>query len=654
MTPSDASVSTGHGWHFGVFEVDTARGELRRSGIPIKLRDQSFQILLALLEHPGQIVTREELRRRLWPSDTFVDFDHSLNTAMMKLRDALGDSTGAPIYIETIPRHGYRFIAPVTSRDETKSLPGEGEAAVLPAKPEGGVVPISVIVKPSSSRKPWLVAAVVIAAVAAILFGLNVIGLRDRVAAMLGNSRSAAPPRIQSIAVLPFENLSGDQSQEYFADGMTEELITELGAFSGVRVISRTSVMRFKDTKMTLPEVARELGADGVLEGTVARSGNRVRVTATLRHAATDHQLWASRYETEVEDMLIVQNKVARSISDAIRSELAPPTPAARSALHRVNPEAYQAYLEGRYQANKWTDAGFEQAEVALHRSIDLDPTFAPAYTALANVHGAQAVWGIRPATEVFPAAKYAALKAIELDDGLAEAHAMLGAVKLVYDWDWAGAEQETRRAVLLNPSSVEARTWYGIFLTAMGRHDEALREGREMVRLDPLAPTSNLQLAWQLHWARRHDEAISQIARVIELDPHFAGAYLELGWNYAAKGMYSEAVTNCRRALDMMPDDQVFLSTSGRVYALAGKRQEAFAQLARLQRLSRTSHVDPWYIAVLYDGAGDTDKSIEYLQRAYSERSGSFYMLKVVLFSERLRSDDRFQVLLKKLSFPS
>ena len=629
---------------FGDFELNLRTRELYKGGSRLKLRGQPIDVLAILVQHPGDLVTRENLQKQLWPDDTFVDFEHILNNCVAKLRDTLGEQADSPKFIETLPRLGYRFIAPVFSparneleshqapNAETAETAPETSAAALPrAAPQG------------NHARTWIL----LAATAIALTGSFAV-------ARWYLHRNAYPPPIKSIAVLPFENLSGDPSQEYLADGMTEELITELGAFGSFRVISRTSVMQFKGKRKPLPEIARELEVEGIVEGTVARSGNHVRITANLLYAPRDHHLWANSYESEMEDVLVVQSRVAHSIANAIRAELIRPASVPTVAPRRVKPEAYQAYLEGRYHANKWTRDGWERAEASLRRSIDLDSTFAPAYSAISSVYTILAINGIRPATEVFPLAKSAASKAVELDDRLAEAHGALGFVMLIYDWDWAGAEQENKRAVLLNPSSVEAHAWYSMFLTAMGRHEEALREVREMVRLDPASPPSNMFLAWTLYWARQHDEAISQLGRVLELDPKFAWAYMELGWNYAQKEMYTEAITNCRKALALMTDDQVVLGTCGNVYGRSGRRQEALALLARLQRLARKDHVDPWYIAWLYDGAGDTDHCIEYLQRAYNERSASLYVSKVALFSQRIRSDLRFQILLKKLNYPS
>lgn len=627
---------------FGNFELNLRTRELFKDGVKLRIRGQPMDVLAILVQHPGDLVTRETLKKQLWPDDTFVDFEHILNNCIGKLRDMLGDEAEAPRFIETLPRLGYRLIAPLTETHQDQ-IPDSVQAADERKAALTGPTGCPPDTRKAGSRRGW------------ILFVFSALALITVASLAIWHPRRPRPvPQIRSIAVLPFENLSGDPSQEYFADGMTEGLITELGAFGTFRVISRTSVMRMKRVSKPLPKVAQELGVDGIVEGTVAHSGNHFRITVSLLHAATDRHLWANSYESEMEDVLVVQSKVAHSVANAIWSELARQSPGLSSGPRRVNPEAYQAYLEGRYHAGKWTEDGFKKADASLRRSIDLDPSFAPAHSAIASVYSMMAIWGSRAPTEVYPLARAAALKAVELDDELAEGHGVLGQIKLVYDWDWNGAERECQRAVLLNPNSVEAHLWYGQYLTAMGRHEEALRETREAIRLDPVSPTSNLQLAWNFYWARRHDEAISQIARVLELDPTFAGAFMELGWNYAEKRMYAEAIANCRRALVLIPDEQVILGTCGHAFGEAGRRQEASALLAHLQGLAKSEHVDPWYVAQPYDGLGDVDHAMDCLEKAYNERSSGIYLLNVVLFSARLRSDPRFKALLAKLDFPA
>ena len=629
---------------FGVFELDLRTGELRKSGILLHLPPQPSKVLALLVSRPAELVTREEIRDKIWGNHTVVDFEHGLNFAIKKIRDTLGDDPETPRYIETLPRRGHRFIAPVETVSASGARPEAGAGVTLPGRTRHA---------PSVGRR-WRVAATAGVFVGlAALVGLNVAGLRARLLTASPLRSAMSPPRIESVAVLPFENLSGDPAQEYFADGMTEELVTNLGEIGALRVVSRTSVMRFKGSRKPLPEIARELGVDAIVEGTVARSGNHVRITANLLHAPTDRHLWAGSYDSELEDVLVLQDKVARSVAGAVRIKLMSPEQIHHAGPRRVNPEAYQAYLKGRYYTSQWTEEGFKKASASFWEAIDLDPTYAPAYEGLAGVYSFLATWGLQPSTEAYPLAKAAALKALELDDGLAEAHAALGQIKLAFDWDWSGAEQELKRAIVLNLNSSTAHFCYGLLLTAMGRSDEAVRETRKALELDPLTPSMNVQLGWVLYYARRHDESIAQLRKTLELAPDFGYANMELGWNYAQKRMYPEAVMECQKAVSLIPEDQATLGGCGAVYALAGRRRDALTLLDRLKKVSARSYLDPYNVAFVYDGLGDTDRTMDWLERAYREHSASLYCLRVEVFSDRVRSDTRFQDLLRRMNFP-
>ena len=430
---------TTHTWRFGMFQVDAREGKLLRAGISLRIREQSFRVLVLLLEHAGELVTRDQLRAALWPSDTFVDFEHGLNTAVMKLREALDDSAETPLYIETVPKRGYRFIAPLAAQSETQEKPANPNPGFVapvfngPSEPEHPAVGASP--SPRISRSYARIAAAIglVLILAATLIALYVRGWRDRF--------SARPPQVQALAVLPFTNLSRDPGQEYFSDGMTDALITELGTIRGPRVISRQSIMKFKGSQKSMEEIAHELKVDAIVEGAVEQSGDRVWITVHLAQGNPERQIWAEQYDRDIRDVLAVQADIAHSVANAIRTALSRQVQI--PATRRVNPEAYQADLQGRYHYEKLTFDGLSKAEASLRRSVDVDPTFAPAYSAMASLYSMMAIIGLRPPAEVQPLAKAAALEALRLDDRLAEAHTALGVVKQGYDWDWPGAEQE-------------------------------------------------------------------------------------------------------------------------------------------------------------------------------------------------------------------
>lgn len=620
---------------FGEYELDARAGELHKGGATSQLHKQPLQVLLLLLEHSGRVVTREELRAALWPDHTFVDFEDSLNHAIRRLREALSDSAENPRFIETLRRRGYRFICPL-----------DVVAELAPPKP--------VQTKRSLGRHRLI--ALVAGAVAAVLtlaFALNVAGLRSRLLTANSVKTLAVSPRIESIAVLPFENLSRDPAQEYFADGMTEELVTNLGKISPLRVISRTSVMRYKGSTKPLQEIARDLNVDAIVEGTIQRSGNHVRITANLLYGPTDRHLWADSYEGELGDVLALQGKVASSIAGEIGIKLLPQEKTRLASTRPVNPEAYEAYLKGKYYTNKWNEEGFKKGLASFGQAIDLNPTYAPAYEGLAEVHMFVGTMGLQPSTESFPLARAAALKALELDEGLAEAHADLGMIKFQFDWDWSGAEQELQHSILLNPNSSIGHVSYAVFLTSMRRSDEAVAEARKALELDPLTPTMRRHLAWVLYYARRYDESIAQLKKTLELAPEVGMANALLGWNYAQKRMYLEAVTECQRAVSLAPEEQVTLGSCGDVYGLAGRSQDAVALLNRLKKLSTRTHVDAYNVAWLCDGLGDNNCTMEWLERAYREHSWSLCGLRAEIWTNRLGSDPRFQDLLRRMNFP-
>ncbi len=616
---------------FGPFEVDLRSGELHKHGIRLKLQDQPFQVLALLLESPGDMVTREELRQRLWPGDTFVDFDTGLNSTIKKLRDALGDSAEHPRFIETLPRRGYRWLAPVECvRDISANVPVAAPGSAPPevrSSPAGApyAVPASTVRLPAVATS-----GIAFLSVLALLFALDVGKFRTR---LLGG---AVPVHIQSIAVLPLENLSREPEQEYFADGMTEELITSLGKVGALHVTSRTSVMRYKRTNKSLPQVARELNVDGIVEGTVQRSGDRVRITAQLIYAPTDHHLWAESYDRDLKDVLALQDEVARAIANEIKTTLTPQEQMSLATVRPVNPGAYEAYLKGRYFWNKRTAEGIKKASDYFQQAINQQPDYGIAYSGLADCNSGLTWHGFASPTEALPRAKAAALKAIEMDPTSGEAHASLALV-LSHQRNWAAAENEFKRALQLSPRYANAHHWYGDYLSIVGRHEEALDEAKRAFELDPLSPMINTWLGLRYYHARRYDEAIVQGRKILEVDPSFAAAHLLLGQAYVQKRLHAQAISELQSATSLSGDSPLYMAQVGVV-------------IDQLQKVARQSYVSSYGLAQIYAALGDKQHAMKWLQSAYDERAVWMEYLKVDPVLDSLRSQPRFQDLVRQM----
>ena len=634
---------------FGLFEVDLESNELRKKGLRVKLQDQQLNLLRILLEHPGTLVTRDELRHRLWKPGTFVEFDHSLNTAMMRLREVLGDSSENPMLIETVPRKGYRFIAPVhdlKKEQETQrpltSVDAEVEdelnlAATTPNDHSSNAVPIRLIRQVSLSRA-------ILAGLAVALFVVAVLFLFRQNLGLV----SSEPKQISSIAVLPMENLSGDNNQDYFADGMTDELIASLARISSLRVISRTTAMEYKGTHESLEKIAHDLHVDAVVEGTVLRSGDRVRITAELVQVSTDRHLWADTYESPLGDILALQNQVAAAIVSQIRIKLTPQDKESLAATRPINAGAFEDYLKGRYYWGKRSQDGLDKAIHYFQSATEKDPTYALAYAGLADCYGilGAAIVGTIPTSEVAPKAEAAAKKAVELDPALAETQTALATVQFNDDWNWKAAETGFRHAIQLNPSYATAHQRYSLYLIAMGRTEESLEEMNRARSLDPLSLSVNFSLGWRLYMARQYDQAISQLLNTIEMDPTYLLAHIVLGQCYEQEGKYSEAIAELQKAASLSPDSPPVLAALGHAYAASGKRAEAQQMLLQLKSLSPRRYVSPFYQAYLYIGLGDREQAVAWLDRGYDDRSNNMIFLNVVPQFDTLRSEPRFQSL--------
>ncbi len=646
---------------FGLYEVDLRTSELRKQGRKIRLQEQPCRILAILLERPGEVVTREDLRKRLWSDDTFVDFDHSLNTAIMRLREALNDSSDNPRFIETLPRLGYRFIASVEEVSVPEQEKREDAASLAGAQPVQPGAPSGPLSDSSAGRAPGkpegqriglrrlLIGGGIAGVLVLILLGVTLRQVRNN------RGSDLRLGQIKSVVVLPFENLSGDKDQQYFTDGMTDELIAHLAKIRSLRVISRTSSMEYKDTHKPLSEIARDLNVDAVVEGTVLRSGDRVRITAELVQVATDRHLWAETYESQLGDILTLQSQVASAIVNEIRINLTPEEQQLLASTRPVSTESYEAYLKGRYYWNKRSEEGLKKAIEYFQIATEKDPRYALAYAGMADCYSiiGSAIVGTVPSQEVAPKAKAAALKALALDDTLAEAQTSLATVRFNYDWDWAGAASGFERSIELNPSYATAYQRYSLYLMAMGRTTESLAQMNRARELDPLSISMNFSLGWRLYMARQYDRAIEQLRNTLDMDPNFALPRMVLGQAYEQKSDYQRAIAELEKAASISHDSPPVLGALGHVYGAAGMKPEAEKILRQLVEQSGKDYVSPFYVAIVYAGLRDNEKAVDWLEKAYQDRSNSIVFLKVDPELDGLRSNSRFQALLRRMALP-
>ncbi|HXE91194.1 MAG TPA: protein kinase [Terriglobales bacterium] len=501
------------------------------------------------------------------------------------------------------------------------------------------------------AKKRWKTfAAVSVAGLVVLIAAVSIAnlgGVRDR---LLGK---AAAPQIKSIAVLPLANLSGDPEQEYFADGMTEALITDLAQISALRVISRTSVMEYKGAKKPLPQIARELNVDAVVEGSVQRSGGRVRISAQLIEAQTDRHLWARSYERQLSDVLTLQEELARSIAGEIRVKLTPQEQARLASARAVNPDAHEAYLLGRFHLEKGDPAGLEKALAYFQQAVQKDPQYAPAYTGLADYYGILPFYTRSSPSEVFPKAQAAALRALEIDSNLAEAHASLAYTLAYYDWDWAGAEREFQRALALNPNYSAAHARYSRLLGMLGRLDEARAQMQRVQELEPLSLSPRGNLAMLAYFAGQYDVAIVQLQEILEMDPKFPTGYWGLGLAYEQKGQYKQAIAAFERAQSLAPGSLNIKASLGHAYAVQGDVGKAKQIIAELKDQSRQKYVSSYQVALVFAGLGQKKEALDWLERAYNERSTPVAYARMDPRLASLRSDARFQDLLRRMKFP-
>ena len=627
---------------FGVFELDLQAGQLRKHGLRVRLQEQPFKVLVMLLERHGDVVTREELQKELWPADTFVDFDHGVNKAINKVRDALGDSAESPRFVETVSRRGYRFLAEV----KVTRAPIRGMG--LANQPQSGAEARE---RHEPASKPLRLSHHLSSAWKVSVFVLVLLLVSLGAWKLYFSNRPS--PVIRSLAVLPLESLSNDASQEYFADGMTDELITDLGQISALRVISRTSVMAYKRARKPLPQIARELNVDAVVEGTVLRSGDQVRITAQLIEAATDKHLWAQSYEGELRNALSLQNNVAKAIADQIRINLNPQEQAALKKATVVDPEAYESYLKGRYFWNKRTADGLSKAIDYFNEAIKRKPDYAQAYAGLADSYALAGDWkyGLLAPREAYPKAMAAATKAIALDGTLGEAHISLAFCLENFDWDWESAGKEFTRGIELSPRYAIGYEWYGWHLAALGRHDEAIAEVEKAASLDPLSPSIGADLAEEFLVAHRFDEAIKQIRKTIILDPFFGPAHYVLGQALVQKRNYNEAIAELQKAIELSPGSTAFTANLAYAYAVSGMRDEAAKKLDDMKNRSPQAFSNAPEIAMVYVGLDQKAQAMAWLEKGYVERFSPWVLMRPCF--DPLRSDPGFEDLVRRMGRP-
>jgi len=565
---------------FGVFELNLHTGELRKKGHKLRLQEQPFRLLTLLLEKPNEVVTREEIQLKIWGADTFVDFDHGVNRAINKLREALGDSVDNPRFIETLSRRGYRFVAPV-QRD----------------------------LQPPDSSKKMLI-------------------------------------------VLPFSNLNPEADQEYFADGLTEEMIAHLSRLNPehLGVIARTSAMQFKKTSKTIKAIGQELGVQFALEGSIRRAGDRVRITAQLIQVSDQTHLWAESYDRGLKDVLEIQTEVAERIARSLAVELVPERQALSARSVTGDTEAYELYLRGRHYLNQRVEPGYSKAIDYFNRAIQKDPAYAPAYAGLADAYSVIGFYGAIAPKTAFEKAKAAARTAVQLDDTLSEAHTSLGYATLQYDWDWLAAEAEHKRAIDLNPNWY-AYDWYGFNLVQVGRFSEAFAALEYARRIDPLSSVIGCHMGWMFYFAREYEKSIRQLEKTVEFDPGFPLARYYLGITYAQKHDFDRSVDHLQRAADLSGVHPGALSALAYTFGAAGRKSEGREVLARLTGLQQHRHVLGYFVAFAMSSLSSKDETLEWLERAYEERSGWPLYLHFEPAFDALRSDPQFASLLKRIN---
>lgn len=679
---------------FGSFEADLHTREIRKHGLKLKVQEQPFQVLAMLLARPGELVTREEIRSRLWPQDTFIDFDHGLNAAVRRLRDALNDDAENPRFVETLPRRGYRFIAPVEKLSFAAALQPEAgvvsnatveisraaetgasssekvalnegvnherktdsarvtitanrfAAVVEPVTPptvmsqtgrQKAPIPEQLVLQRlEEARAPKLV-KVLLATI--VMLGVVIAAF----VAYRSESKKAKQPAIRSLAVLPLQNLSGDPAQQYLADGITEELIGRLSGIRDLRVISRTSVMRFKNTELSVPEIASVLGVDAVVEGSVMREGSRIRVHAQLIRAASDEHFWSESYDRELRDVLAMDADVAQAVANKVQVTMTGEEHQRLAALRPVSPEVYENYLKAKFALAKGNNkSNVEESIAHFNEAIRTDPTYAPSYLGLATAYlSLTTVFMGGVAEQERPRAELAARKALELDPESAEAHVLMASIA-EHQWRWPEAKSEYRRALDVRPNDAGAYSGLAWWLECQGRNAEALTMRRRARELDPLA-ISGAELGWDLFYARRYDQAIQELHSALAVKPDDAYALWILGFALIASHHPQDAIPVLKKGVAFSNNSPALIGLLVNASAQAGRRADALRLLDELKQRRRTGYVPTAAFVLAYLGLGEHDQTFVWLERGYKEQSNILQVLKVFPLFDPIRTDPRF-----------
>ncbi|HUE84083.1 MAG TPA: tetratricopeptide repeat protein [Pyrinomonadaceae bacterium] len=619
-------------YEFGDFRLDPAKRVLLRGEKPVALTPKVFDTLVVLIENRGRTIEKDELMKALWP-DSFVE-ESSLAQNIFQLRKALGEGLSEEAhYIETIPRRGYRFVA-----DVTETLPSGTPKRV----PKAEIEQAQGSSRHLSLRSPYLIALLVIVLVPTLYYLIKNVGTEQ--------ATNLSEP-VRSIAVLPFKPLVSQENDEQLRLGMADALVTKLSSLRELTVRPTSAVLQYTDVRQDPIKAGRDLDVEAVLDGTIQRSGHGIRVTVQLLRVSDGVPLWADKFDEQFTDIFTIQDSISEQVTRALALKLSSDERSKLAKRYTDNTEAYQAYIKGRYFWDKRTEEGLKIGIEHFQKAIELDPTYALAYAGLADSYNMLSYYGNTPPGQNFPQARAAASRALELDDTLAEAHASMAYVKMVFEWDWTGAEAAFKKAIELNPNYMTAHLWYAEYLRMMGRHEESIARGELSLSLDPLSVMAHINLGRTYLMARQPDKAIEHFTEALTFEPTNAFAQISLGRAYAEQGKFNEGIAICKKA-QQLSDGGAATVVLGYIYSLQGRPEETRKILREMETAARRRYVSPYTLAMLNADIGEKDKAFQWLDRAYDERSEFLVGVKADPRFDYLRSDARFTDLMQRLGF--